>query len=350
MIDDFLKLHHKPEFSECIFSVPANLLLLGEYAVTEEDGHGIWLAPECRAVLRIVQGSPGQESGLQVEGTWSTGKHVASLPCFQGAPSKSSFPLLASCLETLGRYLGRSSKELAFRPGKISVDTRALSKGYGTSAASTILVCASLILMLDPSSGIKKHPVMGSKEDFLQLAIEAHRSFQNGAGSGYDIAASLFGSCGLFLGGLRPRARVLELPDQLGFLVHRGDCDVPTSGSLVRYRAWKQEHPEEASRWKQSCTEFSLRWIELCGQYSESDRTDCCGDFIELLARAKTAGMDLGRSIGVPADLPDPFKALGAGNEWGICLLSPCLDGCPDFLDGESLTVSKDGLRLEYLA
>lgn len=355
MIESFKKLLGRNDLGECILSVPANLLLLGEYAVVDEGGHGIWLAPECRAILRasfahhgLAQQAGNSGYGLAVTGLWQEGSSQAILSP-ENSMQKDVFPLLDSCLRTLANRLSCPVEKLSFKAGSLIVDTRALSKGYGSSAASTILLCCGLILMLIPPTG-KVYLATGELEsDLLQLAIEAHRDFQQGAGSGYDIAASLLGASGHFIGGAYPQAIPLALPSFIRFAVHRSTKTVKTPGAVRRYRTWQSDHPTESEAWKAQCQKFSEQWITLVEQAAKQAPDGELNQLRDLLTQAKKLGIALGSSIGVPADLPDPYKALGAGNEWGICFVPPCSTGCPDLDDAEVLTISREGLRVESI-
>lgn len=153
--------------------IPGNLLLLGEFAVTLEGGLGI-----ASTVDKFVS--------IEVK----TAKKLT-------IHSSHSETLILFTLDQL--FLKRPSLE-------IFVDSSALFKpngdkmGLGSSAA----VVAGLTLAL---TGLKR-------EDAYLKAIEIHRAFQGGRGSGYDVAASLFGAIsdstskpltsGLFIGGKVP--------------------------------------------------------------------------------------------------------------------------------------------------
>lgn len=141
--------------SDRIASAPGKVVLSGEYAVLN-GAPAVAMAVDRRAVVRR---SPpkrnAEESGTQ---------------------------LLEAVCQTLG---------IELPAGDIEQDTeaffgsdsrgRSVKLGIGSSAALAVALCRYLA-----DAGISDH-------DLFRMALAAHRAFQDGAGSGVDVATSLKG-------------------------------------------------------------------------------------------------------------------------------------------------------------
>lgn len=324
-------------------SVPANLLLLGEYAVTESGGHGIWLAPECRASIRVEPPRDGdivchcrfgfqdQELILSLD---PMGRPVPKMPAGNAKPS-----LLDSLIAVFSR-----NRPLHLRAATLHLDTRAFyhsdgrKRGYGSSAAACVLLgCALLPLIKDA-----RERGLLDLDQLKNALVAAHRHFQGGRGSGYDVIASLYGGSGLFIGGEEPQALPLPAPEATMALGY-GAAAVVSGGAVDRYRSWAAACPHEAAQYRSRCRELARRWQTMASGPAG------LAEAAAILAAAREAGLWLGDAIGVPAHMDGELKALGAGNEIGLKILPPCHNGCPD-LDGLDLIVpSQRGLCLESL-
>jgi phosphomevalonate kinase len=198
-----------------LFKVPGNLLLLGEFAVTLEGGLGIACAVDRFVTLEVKKGGK-----LKIESSHSN--------------------------DLILYTLNHLFKELPTL--EIKVDSSPLFKengdkmGLGSSAA---VVSGLTFACLE---GI-------SKEKAFPIALEIHRAFQGGRGSGYDVAASLFGitneaessktsfvtplSAGLFIGGKHPTYTPnLSLP-RLGLV--SGKKPVSTKEMLIKFEAFQEK-------------------------------------------------------------------------------------------------------------
>jgi len=284
-------------------SVPANLLLLGEYAVTEEGGRGIALAASPR--LR-VEALP--DTSLSIRGSMGPTSFEWREDSGLEAP-----PLLAACIEAAGRP-----------PCRLRIDSSAFftaegaKRGYGSSAA----VAVGLVAALLRARGLEGSELENA---VFPLALAAHRSAQGGRGSGYDVAASRFGGLGLFVGGPRPSWRALHDVELPPLYLFQGPAPVSSPESVARFRSWKAARPEELADYL--AASGSLAEAFLAGQAPGTQ----AAKRLELLAKAAALGRSLGLAIGVPADLDPPpglprgtvIKALGAGNELGLAALTP---------------------------
>jgi len=315
-------------------SVPGNLLLLGEYAVTEEGGLGLALAVDRRVVVEVQPSAT-----LVVEGRWGED----AVRWTQGSASGS--PLINAVVETWqerlhseGVCLGGVSMEGGFREptARIVVDSSAFftdgrKSGFGSSAAVTVaLTCALLSLSELSESQLLRCAA--------RLSLLAHRRAQGGRGSGYDVYASLYGGFGCLVGGAEPSWQAAELPWLPPLYVFAGPASVSTPNSLLHYERWKSCDPagwrsflEESNRGIRSFLQAE-DWLQARGAFTAS----------------KELGLRLGERIGVSADIeaagslaPELCKALGAGDELGIYLA----EAPPQESALEAVAVSPEGVR-----
>lgn len=308
-------------------TVPGNLLLAGEYAVTEEGGLGLTMSPGPRMVLRARRA----ESWI-LEGLWPGGGEVYR-------PNSESSGLLSA----VWNHLIPQDYPVSSQSWHITVDSSAFfeaggrKKGFGSSAATAAILSAALVLIrdgLDPALPIPEV----ARRAFLP-AVEAHRAFQGGKGSGYDVAASLFGGLGLFQGGRFPSwtPAFFVLPKKLALVP--GSRAVRTVSALGNYRTWKSTDPGAHSDY----LEENNRLVTLLAESREFNP--------ELLIKLREISRNLGTVIGVSADWTPPtgelnpgWKALGAGNEL-ILLWDESPGAVP--LSGEPLELEKEGLKWE---
>lgn len=291
-------------------SVPANLLLMGEYAVLEEGGKGVALALDYRARGELVRprGAPGGReapspatSTLTITGALPTGPVVW--------PGDSGI---------LGRVADYLCERLGAIAGSITVDTAAFytrdgrKRGFGSSAAVTVALTALWCAASGPRPDDRR---------VRTLATEAHRAAQDGRGSGYDVATSSSGGIVAFTGGLHPRAEGVELPWLPPIALFAGRTEVRTTDAVERYHRWREREPNAAER-------FVSRSNELVERFMEADSWEHARPHFERYVRLS---LELGCAIGVSAAIPPPtatsgvvraYKAVGAGNELGIALLN----------------------------
>jgi phosphomevalonate kinase len=275
-------------------SAPGNLLLMGEYAVLEEGGLGLALAVEPRVRL---QAWPALR--LQVESSWPG--------------STASSPFVEAAVQAAAQHLGRPCT------GALHVDSSAFfspggrKTGLGSSAAVTVsLVCALLSLGGRPDTA--------RSAEAARLAVRAHRLAQQGRGSGYDVLASFHGGFGMFRGGDTPAWEPCRLPAGVKLLLVPGPAPVSTAEAVRLYRQWKSTNPSEARDFLRDSNDNIQTFL----------RSPTVDHLCRALAVARGLGTELGRLLGVPAELAVPggldprwCKALGAGNELGLCLLPP---------------------------
>ena len=286
------------------FSVPGNVLLMGEYAVLEEGGLGIALAVEGRAKVTLLSAP-----SLSIRGVWPGGGALwtrqvrDASPHFQAAAEVVEEWLLETRDAPLPADTGISIDTSAF------FDTGGRKSGFGSSAAATV---AAVIALLAAAG------LTAEADDLQMLAISAHRRAQGGLGSGYDVTASLRGGVGVFHGGASPAWEPAALRWAHALFAFSGSRAVVTAGSVRRYADWKTRNTG-AARDFLAASNAAVRSFLSAASEREASRS---------FAQAGRLGLDLGDAIGVPASLEVPAgldpswcKALGAGNEMGVCLL-----------------------------
>jgi phosphomevalonate kinase len=290
-------------------SAPGNLLLLGEYAVVEPGGLGLAVAVEPRVA---VSWRPGER--LTVVGR-GTGREIV-----WPGPEAALFDAIVATLSAAGLEATVVVDSGSFYAG-------GRKKGYGSSAAVAAGLTAALLFLLEG------HQV-GSDRVFHN-ALEAHRLFQGGRGSGYDVAASVYGGIGVFTGGQRPIWAPVELDWLPPLGIFSGTAPVATSGAIGRYREWERRNHSAAKAFVRRSNRLVSRFVRA-GTWARAGK---------VWRECRLSGARLGLAIDVPADIEPPFrdnphyKAVGAGNELGV-VIGPA-DGV------EPVTVSPEGLRWE---
>ena len=343
--------------SEYELRVPGNILLMGEYAVLEPGGKGIALAVEPRVHAAAETASTlcargvfgGQtaewEARPDAEGeVIGAGRDKAGseAEAHTGGRATDKFgAILERLSDTIPRICGIEPHRLT---GKITVDSSAFfsrgrKSGFGSSAAVTVALALLLHRLATGSADVPQRRL-------LPVVIDAHRHAQGGRGSGYDVAASLFGGVAHFTGGTAVDVRRLQLPWLPQLSILRGAAAVDSAEAVQRYEAWKAAHPERAEAFFRRSNEAVRRFAQADGWHAGR----------EAVLEAREAGIEIGREIGVDARMglssggadgrtahaestaDCVCKAVGAGNELGLCLGS-----CPGA--GAPLTLSSEGPR-----
>lgn len=316
------------------FSVPANLLIGGEYLITREGGCGLAVAVEPRAYCEV-----SDESAGDVEVTAVTGSGREQLP------GRSGTGLVPQVLAAVEELTGRS-----VLPSHILLDTAAFfdpdtghKLGLGSSAAATVLLTAALL----ERAG---HDPIAEREAVVRCAIMAHRRAHAGRGSGYDIATSALGGWVAFTGGDEPawtQSPLDRLAGRLDLSLHGWNHGRPvrSSAAVERFDEYLGcDH--DATR---AMIEENNRII---GQLEEARDWQ---DIFRAVEAARRFGERIGEAIGVSAGLdlathhPDDgwiAKASGAGNERAIAVSLPQPRRRLPRVS-QPLTLAPEGLRSE---
>jgi phosphomevalonate kinase len=304
-------------------TVPGNILLLGEYAVLEEGGLGLSMAVDPR-----VQMETSPADSLVVDAVW---------PGASASSTAGQSPLISAAVDTVSGHLGRCPPVHARIDSSAFFSPDGRKNGLGSSAAvSVALVCGLLASAGDEASS--RGAVARA------LALQAHRRAQGGRGSGYDVVTSFHGGTGLFRGGAEPGWRPCTLPAGMQLLLFPGPAPVSTAEAVEAYRAWKERDPAAAQVFLRESNNAILSFVQAASEFQ----------VLLWFSACRELGIELGRAIGVSAELPIPAgldptwcKALGAGNELGLCLLPPGVDPPADDASCRPITQSDIGVRWE---
>lgn len=270
--------------TDVVASAPGKVVVCGEYAVLD-GAPAVCMAVNRRATVRVGRANidfnrvvaPGYSP---VEGRFISRGN--SLEWTQGAKE---FGLL----DVAWRRLGQPER----RGLTIELDTRSFFDagsrakiGLGSSAALTVALVAALT----------------AQDDVLARAIDIHRSFQHGAGSGVDIAASFSG--GLIEYRMAPASvATLEWPDGLfSRLIGTG---VPASTGARLNRLKQAGHRPSRRALADSAARMAAAWhsasavvaefphyVEVLRQFSEDyDLGIFDAGHETLAAEAQAAGL-----------------------------------------------------------
>ena len=306
-------------------AAPGNVLLLGEYAVTEPGAPGIALGvlPEVRATCDAAR--PPRILGRM------------GARRFAWSPSGCDSPLLSALV-----------RECGAPAGTIEVDSSALSGPHGKlglgSSAAVAAVVATLLQNRDGPGGAAGE---ADRRRVFRAALAAHRSAQGGRGSGYDVAASVCGGIVRFSGGDLPTVCRHRPPALPALYLVTGTKSLETPGAVARYEQWRRREPTQAAA-------FRSRSRDTVEQFAAAtDGAECCA--------AIRAGGELlrwlGDRIGVAVEPPDlrarldrlrargwAAKPVGAGGELGGAA-APAVRAPPTAPYVMPLAVAEDGLR-----
>jgi len=196
----------------------------------------------------------------------------------------------------------------------------------------------------------------GLPEPTLAQAVELHRRFQRGAGSGLDVAASIVGGAIEFrLDSERvPHVGSVQLPNSVGFAGIFAGRSASTPNLLARYHEWRAARPKEAAERqrtmeriaKSGCaaagrgeSEEFLRAVDLYGRELEALGHAIGAEIVTAEHRALAAtarrygviykvsgagGGDLGLGLGVEPDALAAFRR--AAEEQGFAAVDLGVD------------------------
>ncbi|MBC7443518.1 MAG: hypothetical protein H7311_13540 [Ramlibacter sp.] len=178
-------------------SAPGKLFLLGEYAVLE--GAPALLTAVDRRVEVTIDDSASEAWLLTAVGLGIENLALqtdGALPAGLAPQVRARLDLFDAVREAV---LARASRP-ALRPLRISIDSSAFSRGgHKLGLGSSAAVAVALTSALARAAGLDL-----ARGDLFHLAHAAHRSAQNGAGSGGDVAASVYGGLISYTRGAEP--------------------------------------------------------------------------------------------------------------------------------------------------
>ncbi|WP_151073642.1 phosphomevalonate kinase [Borreliella turdi] len=278
------------------FSVPGNLLLMGEYTILEEKGLGLAIAINKRAFFSFKKSD-----------FWRFFSKKKEIDDFSLIENRDDF--VFKMFSYLSQKYFFNLESFAY---DVYIDTSnfffndGTKKGFGSSAVVAIGIVCGLFLIYNSTNVV-------DKGEIFKYCLEAYRHSQGGMGSGYDIATSIFGGVVEFEGGFTPKCRQLGIVKLDDFYLMQGLKAVKTTASICEYN----KHRNSILDLILKCN-LEVKKLVLSVGTSNSK-------LISSLRRAKELGLEIGEAIGVSAALPSNFehlrdqcdliKALGAGNE-----------------------------------
>jgi phosphomevalonate kinase len=303
-------------FVPAVLSAPANVLLAGEYAITEPGGLGIALAvdPRGRVEVHPLTDVTTHEMERLVREFGSA--TVAIQSNVDDADAR-------RLLETVFRQFGIEARSGGGSPvARITVDTSTFfdvstgtKRGLGSSAVATLLTTAAVSVLVgeDPVAGLHRS---------IARAIGVHRAMHGGRGSGYDVATSAIGGVVRFRGGLVPTAERSSLDRTLRsasyqLFSYATGRPVDSTEAVERFQHFYPDNDGERAA-------FVERSNEIVQAIDTRDRW--C-DLFASIETARVLSETVGNAIGVPATLPfcpshrdDGWiaKTSGAGNERSV--------------------------------
>jgi len=196
-------------------SAPGKLFLVGEYAVLE-GGPALLVPVKQRAKVTIEASNSSQV----ISHTTTVEKHSPE-------EALQHYPLLQATMTELGCL-----EQL--QNAKLSLDTsaffnRGVKLGLGSSAALT----AALVKLFQPDA---------TANERLAKAFRCHLAFQNGIGSGADIALAAMDETIVFKRGESPIPVVL--PDDLHMLAIWSGEPASTTGYVAAVNRWRKQNPD----------------------------------------------------------------------------------------------------------
>jgi len=211
---------------------PGKLILCGEYAVLH-GAPALVTAVPVRARATVLPG-PGR---LMVagDGAWEFDV-AAGAPRWRVAPPAGQGRVLEAVAAAL------AARGVDWAAAQVTLDTRAFAArrtdgaadklGLGSSAAVTVALARALVA----SAGL---PAPSGAELFT-LALDAHRRFQGGTGSGADVAAAVYGGVvALVAGGGGPLAVPLAWPVGLHAVAAWSGSGASTTALVARFEAFR---------------------------------------------------------------------------------------------------------------
>ncbi len=330
-------------------SAPGKLFISGEWSILERGSLGIVAAVD-RRVFAEAGNSPGiavrlRDFGISAAGEWNSG--IKWLECSGQQEKTLSFAKAA--IETALAYVG---KEGGLRISSWEDSSGGLvggkKVGFGSSAASVVAIVSAILGF--SGFGIKGQE---AKKRLYKLSAIAHYLAQGKAGSGFDVAASVFG--GVFAysrfdpGWLEEQLNQgrmvkdiadsewpgliiepLEIPEGFCLLVGWTGKPASTTSMLAGMEKWKARNPEA--------------YCDVLGRISETSSETVSewksGNFesvLGLLRKNRSLLAELGEKSGVGIETP-ALEALGrvademgcagklSGAGGGDCGIAVCFD------------------------
>jgi phosphomevalonate kinase len=308
-------------------SAPGKLVLVGEYAVLE-GAPALVLAVD-RRVRVLLEESRADECTIEAPDVGVSGAHwqLDGDGCVRWSDLDGTD---AERLRLITTVIEMQCAGTAPAPFDATVDTRAfflddsrLKLGLGSSAALTVALTAAICAH------------QGREQPSAQRMIAIHRTFQDGRGSGVDVAASLRGGAITYrLHSSAPRIAPLTWPASLHWCCIWSGRSADTSALLRHMAVWRAGAPASYG--------LLLRDLRLCAEAAtmaiESGNAAALLETVSLYAEGLRK---LGEASGVDIFSLE-HRALSACAAACGVVYKPCGAGGGDI----GIALSNDPLRL----
>ena len=209
---------------------------------------------------------------------------------------------------------------------RLKIDTSALIQGgrklgLGSSSAA----CAAAVTLFAEAPN--------SRDRVFELAMNAHRQFQSGLGSGFDVAASTYGGALIYVQDTRPSS--VNLPAGLYWRAFLWDRPSSTHRAIERWRVVRDHKQllEAALKLPQSIQSSATNLLDAIDDFQqrllELDRTHSLGIAVGeqhfLAARAQDIAAEYGARV--------IFKQSGAGGGDVSIAISTSIEALQAFSD-----------------
>ncbi len=276
-----------PIVKHCV-RAPGKAVVLGEYAVLH-GAPALVLAVDryCRAE---ISAQPGDSA--HVDTRFPEHRHIdVRLGAETGV----------ALVDLVRRALG--GERCAWRASLDSADFFIAGRklGLGSSAAALTAFAAAWAAFA------------GLPAPTLAQAIALHRRFQNGAGSGLDVAASFSGGAIEFRLDTSgsPHVGSVQLPNSVGFAGIFAGRSASTSGLLGRYHEWRAAKPQEAANRQMTMDGLAERGCKAAG-LGESE------EFLHAVERYGRELEALGDAIGVEIVTAEHRQLTAMARRYGV--------------------------------
>lgn len=224
---------------------PGKLILCGEYAVLC-GAPAIAVAVDVRARVRVSHGAGGCRMSIAGGGQWPFVWGEGGQPRWrEPGPGQQGRVLEAVAATLAARGLALPAH------ADLVLDTRdftvaaahgdRVKLGLGSSAALTVALTAAL---LAHAAGSRPAPA-----EIFAAALAAHRHFQDGGGSGVDVAVAVHGGVTMLTPAApAPEVRSVAWPAGLAWLAAWSGRSASTTALLARFNAFRESDPTRFGR------------------------------------------------------------------------------------------------------
>ena len=302
-------------------SAPGKLVLSGEYAVLD-GAPAVAVAVNRRARVSIIETDASSHSVVAPGHSAARGRFDVRGDAFEWLENGEDYALVEHVWSALH---ARAPSGLA-----LELDSRAFADpatgsklGVGSSASVAVALASALAA------------ATAARRDPFRAALEGHRRWQGGLGSGVDIACSLLGGLIEYSMAAAPGRR-LGWPEGLLMAVFWAGAPTNTKERVARFE-------EQANRPSRSALAAASQRIAAtwAGGSASALLADYC-DYIHRL-REFSIDYDLGVFDGGHAELAAEAEAMGlvykpcgaGGGDTGICLATDA-DALARFLAGNA--------------